>query len=191
MPAALLLLALRSPQRRRLAGRSQARGLPSSRCPGVRGHTRSRSARLAGRSQARGLPSSRCPGVRGHTRSRSAQPCQRTPSQPARARPTAVSRTIPAVRGRVRNGVICAPTPGSVCPRHTQTVWWAKGPFWFESRWGVILRALRGVAKPGWAAAQPWVLRLAPDPAKPTPRTARFMQIIPTGAAHQRWRKPP
>ena len=93
-PAALLLLALRSPQRRRLAGLSQARGLPSSRCPGVRGHTWSRSARLAGRSQARGLPSSRCPGVRGHTWSRSAQPCQRTPSQPTRARPTAVSRMI-------------------------------------------------------------------------------------------------
>ena len=47
---------------------------------------------LAGRSQARGLPSSRCPGVRGHTWSRSAQPCQRTPAQPIRARPTAVSR---------------------------------------------------------------------------------------------------
>jgi len=43
-PPALLLLALRSPQRRHLAGRSQARGLPSSRCPGVRGHTWSRSA---------------------------------------------------------------------------------------------------------------------------------------------------
>jgi len=43
-PAALLLLALRSRQRRHLAGRSQARGLPSSRCPSVRGHTWSRSA---------------------------------------------------------------------------------------------------------------------------------------------------
>ena len=57
----------------RLAGRSHARGLPSSRCPGVRGHNWSRSARLAGRSQARGLPSSRCPSVRGHTWSRSAR----------------------------------------------------------------------------------------------------------------------
>ena len=39
--------------------------------------------RLASRSQARGLPSSRCPGVRGHTWSRSAQPCQRTPAHPS------------------------------------------------------------------------------------------------------------
>jgi len=90
----------------RLAGRSQARGLPSSRCPSVRGHTWSRSARLAGRSQARGLPSSRCPSVRGHTWSRSAQPCQRTPSQPTRARRTAVFRfkhvkTKPGIRGAV------------------------------------------------------------------------------------------
>jgi len=119
--AALLLVAGRSWQRRRLAGRSQARGLPSSRCPsvrghtwsrsahlagrrqarglpssrcpGVRGHTWRRSARLAGRSQARGLPSSRCPGVRGHTWSRTAQPGQRTPSQPPRARPTGASRS--------------------------------------------------------------------------------------------------
>jgi len=162
-PAALLLLALGSPQRRRPCR-------PQS------------SQRLAF------FALFRC--ARAHLEpQRSALPAH--PIAAARARPTAVSRTIPAVRGRVRNGVICAPTPGSVCPRHTQTVWWAKGPFWFESRWGVILRALRGVAKPGWAAAQPWVLRLAPDPAKPTPRTARFMQIIPTGAAHQRWRKPP
>ena len=65
-PAALLLLEGRSPPRRRLAGRSQARGLPSSRCPGVRGHTWSRSA----------------------------QPCQRTPLQPTRARRTAVFRMI-------------------------------------------------------------------------------------------------
>ena len=129
-PAALLLLALRSPQRRhlagrsqarglpssrcpgvrrqtwsrsaRLAGRSQARGLPSSRCPGVRRHTWSRSARLAGRSQARGLPSSRCPSVRGHTWSRSAQPCRRTPSQPTRARPTAVSRIMATICGWFR-----------------------------------------------------------------------------------------
>ena len=62
-PAALLLLEGRSSPRRRLAGRSQARGLPSSRCPAVRGHTWSRSA----------------------------QSCQRTPSQPTRAHPTAVS----------------------------------------------------------------------------------------------------
>ena len=47
---------------------------------------------LAGRSQARGVPSSRCPGVRGHTWSRSAQPCQRIPLQSTWARPTAVSR---------------------------------------------------------------------------------------------------
>ena len=72
-PAALLLLEGRSPPRRRLAGRSQARGLPSSRCPGVRGHIWSRSAHLAGRSQARGLPSSRCSSVRRHTWSRSAR----------------------------------------------------------------------------------------------------------------------
>ena len=63
--AALLLLAGRSTPRRRLAGRSQARGLPSSRCPGVRGHTWSRTA----------------------------QPGQRTPSQPPWARPTGASRS--------------------------------------------------------------------------------------------------
>ena len=78
-----------------LAGRSQARGLPSSRCPGMRGHTWSRSARLAGRSQARGLSSSRCPGVRGHTGSRSAQPCQRTPAQPSAAQRTPAHPSAP------------------------------------------------------------------------------------------------
>ena len=36
---------------------------------------------LSGRSQARGLPSSRCPGVRGHTWSRNAQPCRPQSSQ--------------------------------------------------------------------------------------------------------------
>ena len=94
-----------------LAGRSQAGGLPSSRCPSVRGHTWSRSAHLAGRSQAGGLPSSRCPSVRGHTWSRSAQPNQRTPSQPTRARPTAVSR-ITSRPVAQRNCWRCRAVPG-------------------------------------------------------------------------------
>ena len=106
--AALLLLAARSP-RRRLAGLSQARGLPSSRCPGVRRHTRSCSARLAGRSQARSLPSSRCPGVRRHTWSRSAQPCPRTLSQATRARPTGASRShlVTNLEGGPMTGSLC------------------------------------------------------------------------------------
>ena len=100
--AALLLLAGGSPAALSLAGRSQARGLPSSRCASVRGHTWSRSARIAGRSQAIGLPSSRCPGVRGHTWSRSAQPCQRTPLGRGLLRfpgsiPGAVGNAVPAV----------------------------------------------------------------------------------------------
>ena len=33
-----------------------------------------------------------------------------------------------AMHVRVQNGMICPPTPRVVCPRHTQAVWWAKGP---------------------------------------------------------------
>jgi len=62
------------------------------RCFSLRSEARS-VVGLAGRSRARGLPSSRCPSVREHTGSRSAQTCQRTPPQPSRARPTAVSRS--------------------------------------------------------------------------------------------------
>ena len=121
--AALLLVAGRSWQRRRLAGRSQARGLPSSRCPSVRGHTWSRSAHLAGRRQARGLPSSRCPGVRGHTWRRSARLAGRSQ---ARGLP---SSRCPGVRGhtwsrtaRLAGRSQAKGLPSSRCPgvrRHT------------------------------------------------------------------------
>jgi len=83
-----------------------------------------------------------------------------------------------AMRVQVLNGMICAPTPLS-CARGTRKRFGGqRARFGSNPCGGVVLRAIRHGAKPGKASAWPWVLRIAPHCAKPTPRTARVVQSM-------------
>ncbi len=85
----------------------------------------------------------------------------------------------PAMRVRVQNGMICSPTPRSVCPGTRKGFGEESARFGPNPFGGVGLRAIRFVAKSGKASALPWVLRLTAHPAKPTPRAAGVRHSIP------------